>query len=94
MGYTVTLLAALSVLGSASFAEAKFNCKQGSAERSVEVVYPEAGKKVPCEVKYVKSKDAPATVIFSAKSAEGFCESKAKEFTDKLKGMGYDCQEE
>ena len=92
---TVRRYAAVFILMiAASAAEAKYSCTQGSAERTVEVTYAEAGKKVPCEVKYAKGKDAQPSVIFSAKAAEGFCETKAKEFSEKLKGMGYDCKED
>lgn len=75
---------------SAIAADGPIMCKQGKAERSVSVEYPEAGKKIPCEVKY-KRAEGDERSIFRANAQEGFCESKAQEFAEKLKGMGWDC---
>lgn len=90
---TIPALFAISALAFAIAADAKHVCKHGKSERTVEVTYADAGKKVPCEVKYDRGDGAPAKTIFSAAIEEGFCEKKAADFADKLKGMSYECTE-
>ena len=68
-------------------------CGPNGAERIVEVVALEDGKKVPCEVRYTKT-GAEAKVIFQAKTQAGFCEKKADEFIAHLKTLKLDCKAE
>jgi len=67
-----------------------YTCKQGSKERTVEVVYENKDGKAPCDVKYTK--DGEAKSLWSARVDTKYCEDKAKEFVEKLKSLGLECQ--
>lgn len=73
-----------------AFAETAYICTQGGMERRIEVVYLGAGT-VPCEVRYTKG--GHTEVLWSAQVEEGYCEVKAIEFVEKLKGWGWECAE-
>lgn len=83
------LLLTLALLSFQSYAQDKYVCHKGSAERTVEVVYSQPGSKVPCEVKYTKSNSNE--VLWNATHEVGYCESKAKTFAAKLGGFGWSC---
>ncbi len=83
--------AVLSMTSVAQAADGTHLCKQGKMERSVTVVYAKEGKKAPCEVKYKRAADDEKT-LFNAQTDEKFCETKAQEFVEKLKGMGWQCE--
>ena len=87
------LIASAALVMAPSLASAKTVCGPAGAERIVEVVALETGKKVPCEVRYTKH-GGEAKSIFQAKVQEGYCESKASEFVEKLKKDGMECKDE
>jgi len=69
-----------------------YRCSLGELQRRVEI-FRETGVAVPCEVHYYKDTEAPGErqVLWSASSEEGFCESRAAEFVEQLRGWGWDC---
>jgi hypothetical protein len=67
-----------------------YSCKQGSEERTVEVVYVNKDGKAPCDVNYTKGGEVKS--LWSAKVDTKYCEDKAKEFVDKLKSLGLECK--
>jgi len=84
----------LCVAGSAFAQETlTYICSLGDLQRRVEVFH-ETGVVVPCEVHYYKDNELPGErqVLWSASSEEGFCESRAAEFVEQLRGWGWDCQ--
>lgn len=82
------------LLPSLSFAQDSNNyqCRSGELTRRVEVFY-ETGVSVPCEVHYYKDTEAPGEreVLWRAMNEEGYCESQAAAFIEKLGGMGWSC---
>ncbi len=66
-------------------------CKNGEIERRVEVVSTSSEKSVPCEVKYFKEGDDSGKVLWSAQNEADYCKKKAKEFTEKLVSLGWQC---
>ena len=66
-------------------------CTHGGLERSVEVVYDNPGKPVPCEVRYAKS-DGAVTSPWRAEREEGYCERQAVGLIQKLSDAGWSCQ--
>ena len=85
----VMLLLMLSILSFQASAQDMYVCKDGSAERTVEVVYSQSGSKVPCEVKYTKA--SGSQILWSANHEIGYCESKAQAFVTKLDTLGLTC---
>lgn len=73
-----------------AFAGTATICTQGGMERKIEVVYLGADT-VPCEVRYTKFGDTQ--VLWNAQAEEGYCEAKAAEFVEKLRGWGWECVE-
>ena len=71
-------------------------CKNGKAMRKVEVAKGgNIESKVACEVRYQKDaeqKTASNQVLWSSKSNATYCDTKAKEFVQKLGTMGWACE--
>ena len=69
-----------------------YQCLMNDLTRRVEVFY-ETGVSVPCEVHYYKDTEAPGDrqVLWRAMNQEGYCESQAAAFVEKLEGMGWSC---
>jgi hypothetical protein len=88
---TSTTLCSMLVLALAGNALADDVCKQGSATRTVSIVYDEPGKAVPCEVLYEKSDAGTKQTLWRAANEAGYCEARAKEFVEKLASMGWAC---
>lgn len=87
---TATLLATTLLLGTSLSALAdSYLCTNGGAERSIAVVYRDAGQPVPCEVHY--SKDGQSQILWSASQEAGYCEEKAKAFADQQTSWGWQC---
>ncbi len=86
-----SLLVLTSVVSVSISAQPLYLCKQGSAERKVEVVYKSSGARTPCEVKYTKGTNV--TLPWNARHQEGYCEIKAKQLVKKLEGYGWRCSE-
>lgn len=67
-------------------------CTMDGMQRRV-VILTEPGVTVPCQVQYHKDTEAPgqAQVLWTAATDADYCETKAEEFVEKLKGMGWSC---
>lgn len=72
-----------------AFAEERYVCSHGDAERIIEVVYLSTDAPVPCEVTY--SKEGNQQTLWSAQNEAGYCESKAQELAQKQAGWGWSC---
>ena len=70
-----------------------YTCKNGAAERQITVTSTDATKKVPCEVKYKKEGEAEEKALWSAQADPDYCDTKAKEFSEKLTSLGFTCEE-
>lgn len=70
-----------------------YSCVNGSLERRVEIVYEQPHAPVPCEVQYSKLTEQPGQMLtlWSATNQEGYCESKADEFLQRLQRWGWSC---
>jgi len=66
-------------------------CTRNREERRVEVAYAEAGKKLPCSVKYHRG--GTVKTLWGATSKEGFCEEKATGFLGRLVESGFHCED-
>lgn len=91
----LSIFIAAAVLPAITFAQSapSYQCTSGSNTRRVDVVRTGAGQ-VPCEVRYAKPSEAPgaaAQVIYNAASEAGYCEARAAEFVEKLRGLGWTC---
>lgn len=92
---SLQILIGTLVLGVASASAqepSRYVCLNGSIERRIEVIY-ETGLLVPCEVHYFKESDADGAsqVLWRAQNEEGYCEARAAEFAEKLRGWGWQC---
>ena len=69
-----------------------YECSADELTRRVEVFY-ETGVTVPCEVHYYRDTEMPGErqVLWRAQNEEGYCEARAAEFVEKLRGMGGTC---
>ena len=89
--FTVVLM---TLLPSALFAQDSngYQCALDEVTRRVEIFY-ETGVTVPCEVHYYKDTEMPGErqVLWRATNEEGYCEARAAEFIEKLRGMGWTC---
>lgn len=89
------LIILFTIAGACAFAAAAVAdpilCTHGGLERTVEVVYSDPGQAVPCEVLYEKPMEDGQHTLWRAQNEEGYCESKAEAFVDKLAGMGWSC---
>jgi hypothetical protein len=86
---TAKMLLGISLLSAGSaMADVTTMCTKGKAERSVAVTYAADGK-APCEVKYTTAGNTKT--LWSAKKQANYCETKANEFTEKLKSQGWNC---
>ena len=92
--YTL-LLVFLSIPISAVLAQdaASFACQYGELSRRVEVHYATPGQTVPCEVRYFKDTEDPgnAQTLWNAQAESGYCEARAGEFIEILRGWGWTC---
>ena len=82
------------LLPSLSFAQDinNYQCSLDELTRRIEILH-EPGMSVPCEVHYYRDTESPGEdqVLWSAQNEAGYCESKAAEFVEKLRGMGWTC---
>jgi hypothetical protein len=85
------VLGLLGLLLSSSLLAASHVCTQGKAERKINVIYAGENKAMPCDVKYQKEGETEGTIKWSAKVETDYCETKADEFAEKLKEMGWVC---
>jgi hypothetical protein len=69
-----------------------YQCALDEVTRRVEIYY-ETGSTVPCEVQYFKDTEMPGEreVLWRAGNEEGYCEARAAELVEKLRGMGWTC---
>ena len=64
-------------------------CTFQNIERKIAVVYTQDSL-TPCEVQYTK--EADMQVLWSANAQTGYCEEKAANLVEKLKGWGWQCE--
>jgi len=90
----VTMFAAFTALFASSplFANERYVCTNGNQERTITVVYANAGDSVPCEVTYDKGMGAES--MWQANNEAGYCEEKAAAFVEKQRGWGWDCNKQ
>jgi hypothetical protein len=69
-----------------------YQCALDEVTRRVEIYY-ETGSTVPCEVQYFRDTEMPGQreVLWRAQNEEGYCEARAAELVEKLRGMGWTC---
>lgn len=81
----------LPILATAQDAE-NYRCTNGEVVRRIEIVYA-TGARVPCEVHYYKDTEAPGAleVPWNAQNQTGYCEARAAELVDSLRGWGWNC---
>lgn len=91
-----SLFIVLYVLPNLVFAQgtANYECSLDEVTRRVEIL-SEPGQAVPCEVHYYKDTENPGEdqVLWSAQNEAGYCEAKAAEFVERLRGMGWTCRD-
>ena len=68
-------------------------CTNGEFSRTIEVVYSDPGQSVPCEVIYNKSAEGSIETLWRADNESGYCEARAADLVEKLKGLGWECDE-
>lgn len=66
-------------------------CESGEVWHSIQVVYPQ-GWSLPCEVHFATPEEN--RVVWNARTAEGFCERKAREIVQRRKDAGWQCHTE
>lgn len=66
-------------------------CTYGDLSRRIEVVYPDPGAPLPCEVIYDKSGEGRIETLWRADNEAGYCEARAAGLAEKLAGMGWSC---
>jgi hypothetical protein len=71
----------------------EYVCNNSNFVRRVEVRYLDAAGAAPCEVHYHKDVEGGTSVLWNAKRESGYCEKMANAFVDKLRGMGWSCNE-
>lgn len=88
----IVVVVLLSPLTSAQDAM-NYSCSLADLTRRVEIL-AEPGVSVPCEVHYYKDTENPGEdqVLWSAQNEAGYCEARAAEFIERLRGMGWNCQ--
>jgi len=90
-----SVIIVLSILPCLVFAQdaARYQCSLDGVTRRVEIL-SEPGVPVPCEVHYYKDAESPGEdqVLWSAQNEVGYCEARAGEFVEKLRGMGWACR--
>ncbi len=79
------------VLLAATTAHAQTQCTNDGLLRSVNVVYPEQGQVLPCEVRYEKPAENQSMTLWRAENQIGFCEAQAEKFIAKLQDLGWSC---
>lgn len=69
-----------------------YRCSLDELTRRVEILH-EPGVSVPCEVHYYKDAEMAGEheVLWRATNEAGYCEARAAELVEKLRGMGWTC---
>jgi hypothetical protein len=70
----------------------KYSCTLDGVERVIEVVYPTAGEKLPCEVHYTK--EGETQVLWTYTNEVDKCEVQAESFVQKQTTWGWRCSNE
>ncbi len=70
-----------------------YSCNLANLNRRITVDFLEPPAAVPCQVNYFKDTEEPGVqkTLWWAENNEGYCESKAEAFVDKLTGLGWNC---
>lgn len=88
-------LASLTAFSGSAFAglTETHTCKNGDAERRVELKFTGDNQQAPCQVNYYKDQAAPEAVqtLWTAQADGSFCVQKRDGFVEKLSGMGWKC---
>lgn len=72
--------------------DSRTECHLGANVRFIDIKSPE-GAKLPCEVIYTKETEGvPAKTLWGSASRPDYCESRASELVEKLRGMGWSCE--
>lgn len=92
MNHRILAACGLSLLLPLAAAADNYRCTNGDLVRRIEILY-EPGRAVPCQVHYFKDTEAPGThdVLWTAQNEAGYCEARAAELADKLRGLGWAC---
>lgn len=71
-----------------------YHCTLQNLVRRIEVIVEDPSVKVPCDVVYHKDIERPGhrEVLWHADREKSYCEDRAKEFAQKLKGLGWECK--
>ncbi len=89
------LLVLFSIPMTAALAQdaASYACQHGELSRRVDVHYATPGQAVPCEVRYFKDSEDPGVTqtLWNAQAESGYCEARAAEFVETLRGWGWTC---
>ena len=87
--YRITLSAL--ILFATTTGHAQTQCTNGDLLRSVNVIYPQEGQVLPCEVRYEKPAQNQSMTLWRAANQIGFCEAQAEKFIAKLQDLGWSC---
>jgi hypothetical protein len=86
--YSIVMLAGIGIPVQAA-ENYGFLCTHDGSQRKIEVIYLQADKRVPCEVRYVK--DSVSQLLWNARREEGYCELMTDAFIEKQKAWGWSC---
>lgn len=93
MRKTIFTLAATILSVNAMAAEnTTYSCTLDGVKRLIEVVYPNPGEKLPCEVRYTKAGETE--VLWTYTNEVDKCETQASSFVDKQITWGWRCSNE
>jgi len=68
----------------------RWACMLNNSERIIEIEYEHAGQAVPCKVNY--EKQGSTETLWHYRNESGQCEQQAREFLDKQRSWGWQCQ--
>ena len=87
--FVMTALLSLNAMAADNI---KYSCTLDGVERVIEVVYPTAGEKLPCEVHYTKAGETE--VLWNYTNEIDKCEVQAESFVQKQTTWGWRCSNE
>lgn len=69
-----------------------WTCRRDGIERQVTLYYPQAPSTLPCRVYYSKPDEhVMPRALWRARTTEGFCAARAREFVARLQTWGWGC---
>ncbi|MFP6807647.1 MAG: hypothetical protein VB957_10785 [Pseudomonadales bacterium] len=69
-----------------------YSCSNGSAVRTIEVIYEVQGSPVPCVVSYKKESEGTVEFPWQADNQLDYCEEKAAYLAGRLGQFGWYCE--